>query len=237
MNIIISGYGKMGKLIHQIALEKEHNVLAIIDNEKDWDKLNNLQKADVLIDFSTPQTALLNIEKCFDLNIPIVTGTTGWHDKREYVKEMCIDKKQSLFYAPNFSIGVNLFFEVNALLAQLMSSQKNYKPIIKETHHTEKLDSPSGTAIKIAEMILEKNPSILKWTHAISEESDNLHIISERKNNIIGMHSVTYTSDEDELTIEHNAKNRNGFAQGAILAAEWLIGRKGFFEMKDMLNF
>jgi 4-hydroxy-tetrahydrodipicolinate reductase len=236
MNIIISGFGRMGKLINDMALSRKHNVIAILDKEDDWCDHKTLKKADVIIDFSMPGATVKNIEKCFSLEIPIVVGTTGWYDKLDYVKDLCVSKKQSLFYAPNFSIGVNIFFELNKYLAQLMTKQCAYNVHIKEAHHITKLDAPSGTAIKLADDIIDILPTKDNWTNFASLNSSELQIISERKDNIIGKHEVIYASDEDEIKIEHIAGSRKGFAMGAVMAAEWLAGKKGIFEMKDMLS-
>ena len=235
MNIIISGYGRMGKLIHETALCRNHKVTAILDNEEDWNDSTLFKDADVIIDFSMPTTAVQNIEKSFLLQIPIVVGATGWYDKLDLIKETCINKNQSLFFAPNFSIGVNLFFQLNKYLSNLMKEQP-YEIQIKETHHTSKLDAPSGTAIKMAEDIINILPTKEKWTNFATSDKSELQIISERKDNIIGNHEVIFISDEDEIIIEHKAKSRKGFAIGALMAAEWLLGKKGVFEMKDMLE-
>jgi len=226
----------MGKLIHEIALKRNHHVVAILDKEEDWNDSVRFKEADVIIDFTMPDTAVKNIEKSFSHGIPVVIGTTGWYEKLDEVKRNCISKNQSLFYAPNFSIGMNLFFQLNKYLSNLMKVQKNYEMYIKETHHTGKLDAPSGTAIKMAEDILNILPSKQKWTNFEPLNKSELQIISERTDNIIGNHEVIFFSDEDEIKIEHKAINRNGLAIGALMAAEWLVGRKGVFEMKDLLG-
>jgi len=237
MDIVISGYGRIGKLIHETAVNRGHNIIAIVDNNEDWDiHLKEISKSDVVIDFSMPDCAIKNIERCFTLNIPLVIGTTGWHDKIDNIRSLCINKKQSLFYAPNFSIGVNLFFQVNKFLSGLMKGLPQYEVYLKEIHHTSKIDAPSGTAIKLAEDIIKTLATKEKWTNFATLNKSELQIISERKDNIIGNHKVIYFSDEDEITIEHNAKSRKGFAIGAVMAAEWLKDKKGFFEMKDMLR-
>jgi len=235
MNIAISGYGRMGKIIHQTALEKMHTVSVVIDKADDWKNIKQNSGVDVVIDFSLPDMVVHNIEKCFDNSIPIVVGTTGWYDKFDYIEALCLKKNASLFYAPNFSIGVNLFFELNTYLAQLMQKRLDYDVHITETHHTAKLDAPSGTAIKTAEDILNILPFKKKWINFASEDFSELKIFSERLNNIIGHHKVIYTSHNDEICIEHNAKNRKGFAQGAVAAAEWIFGKKGVYSMKDLL--
>ena len=237
MNVVISGYGRMGKLIYETAVNRKHNIVAIVDKNDDWDTYSNeISKSDIVIDFSLPETVIKNIEKCFDLNIPIVIGTTGWYDKIDEIRNICIAKNKSVFYAPNFSMGVNIFFLLNKYLSSLMNEHPEYDVFVKEVHHTSKIDSPSGTAIKIAEDIIKISSTKEKWINFTSLNKAELKIISERKDNIVGNHKVIYSSNEDEITIEHNAKNRNGFAIGAVLAAEWLKGKKGFFEMKDMLS-
>ena len=227
----------MGKLIHETAVNRKHNIVAIVDKDEDWDVYSKeISTSDMVIDFSLPDCAIKNIERCFDLNVPIIEGTTGWYDKIAEIRNTCINKNKSLLYAPNFSIGVNMFFLVNKYLSGLMNELPQYDVYIKETHHTAKIDAPSGTAIKLAEDIIKKSSTKEKWINFTSVNKSELQIISDRKDNIVGNHKVIYFSNEDEITIEHNAKNRKGFAIGAVLAAEWLKDKKGFFEMKDMLK-
>ncbi len=225
MKIALLGYGKMGKAIEQIALERGHEIVLKIGSSNK--ALITSIKADVAIDFSLPSTVVENIKHCFNQDIPIVVGTTGWNDALKEIDTLCHSKKQSLLYASNFSIGVNLFFEMNKKLAELMNHFEQYDVSINETHHTEKLDAPSGTALSLAGQITTKIKRKTK---------ENLNIFSHRKTNVIGDHLITYTSEIDQIELNHKAKNRKGFAQGAVLAAEWLIDKKGLFTMTDMLN-
>jgi 4-hydroxy-tetrahydrodipicolinate reductase len=238
MKVILSGYGKMGKEVEKIALERNHHIIAIVDNESDWAPiLNNPPNADVVIDFSMPSTVVNNIKKCFKLKIPIVTGTTGWYNQLEDIKNICLTTNQTLFYSSNFSIGVNIFFEINKRLAQLMNSYKQYEVSIEETHHLQKLDSPSGTAIALADEIIKNIDRKKTWINNDENIDSSIKVKSIRAENITGIHSVLYESSIDTIEIKHTAKNRKGLAIGAVNAAEWLIGKKGVFEMKDLLNF
>jgi 4-hydroxy-tetrahydrodipicolinate reductase len=238
MKIMLSGYGKMGKEVEKIAQERNHHIIAIVDNESDWGSiLNKPPNADVVIDFSMPSVVVDNIKKCFKLKIPIVTGTTGWHNQLEDIKKLCLTANQALFYSSNFSIGVNIFFEINKRLAQLMNSYKQYEVSIEETHHLQKLDSPSGTAITLADEIIKNINRKKRWINKDENIDSSIKIKSIRAENITGIHSVFYESAIDTIEIKHTAKNRKGLAIGAINAAEWLIGKKGVFEMKDLLNF
>lgn len=238
MRIILSGYGKMGKEVEKIALDRKHVITAIIDTENDWVGLmKNPPLADVVIDFSTPSTVIDNIKRCFNLNLPIVTGTTGWFNQLNNIKELCLLNNQSLFYSSNFSIGANIFFEINKRLAQLMNSQKQYNVKIEEIHHLQKLDAPSGTAITLANEIIKNMDRKKHWVNTRQTNEDSLEIISKRIENVTGIHQVFYESPVDSIEIKHTAKNRIGLAMGAIMAAEWLQGKKGIFEMKDLLNF
>ena len=195
MNIVISGYGRMGKLIHEIASGRNHNVMAIVDKEDDWETLaNKIAGSDVVIDFSMPDSAIPNIERCFKLNVPLVIGTTGWYAKISEIRDYCLKNNKSLFYAPNFSIGVNIFFQLNKYLSDLMDNKSQYDVSVKETHHITKVDAPSGTAIKLAEDIINKSSVKEKWVNFTSVNNLELQIISERKDNIIGNHKVIYLS-------------------------------------------
>lgn len=238
MKVAIIGYGKMGKTIEAILLERKHQVVLKINKENSEEMtIENLQKADVAIEFSTPQTAVQNYLKCFDAGIPVVSGTTAWlHQWQEVQKELQA-KNATLFYAPNFSIGVNIFFKVNEMLAQLMNAQKNYNVSIEEIHHLQKLDSPSGTAIKTAEVLIDQLEDKNTWKEAKEVENNQIPIIAKREDGVAGTHSVYYTSAEDTIELKHTAHSRKGFALGAVLATEWVQGKKGFFEMKDMLAF
>jgi len=238
MNIAIIGYGKMGKEVEKLANEKGYKISLIIDIDNLSDLTpENLGKSDVAIEFTTPQTAAENILKCFDAGIPVVTGTTGWLDRFGEIKRICLEKKQALFYAPNFSPGVNILFELNRRLAGIMKNFSGYDVNIEETHHTQKLDSPSGTAVALADEIIENIPGKKSWANKLSEDPEILNIISYREGNIPGIHTITWDSDIDTVQIRHSAKNRKGLALGTMLAAEFIIGKKGVFGMKDLLKF
>ena len=237
MKISLLGYGKMGQEIERLALKKDHEIPLVIDSDEDWEKVGSrLSETDIAIDFSVPDRAVENIYRCFDAGLPVVVGTTGWSDRLEEVKQVCLEKKQSLFFAPNFSIGVNIFFDLNRCLAHLMSTWEEYEISIEETHHLHKLDTPSGTAIVLANDIIMNTGRLEKWVKESSEKPDELGIRSVRTENVPGTHRVLYESDIDSIEIIHSAKNRRGFALGALMAAEWLIGKKGYFEMKDLLS-
>lgn len=236
MKIAILGYGKMGKEIERIALERNHEILMRIDSSEDWNNyIYDFLNADVAIDFSTPANVLDNIMKCFSANVPVVVGTTGWYDQLDVVRELCVGKNQTMFYASNFSIGVNVFFQINKKLAQLMNPHTDYEVYIEETHHTQKLDSPSGTAITLANDIIANLNRKENWKNEMTQYEEELGIKSVREANVPGTHIVTYESVNDIIEIKHTAKNRLGFAMGAILAAEFIVRKKGVYEMKDML--
>ena len=236
MKIAILGYGKMGQEIERIAISRKHDVFLIIDSIEGWEKEGTrLKEADVAIEFSQPDTVLDNIYHCFDANVPVVVGTTGWYEDLEQVRNDCMELGQTLFYSPNFSVGVNLFFELNRKLAVLMSNRKDYEISIEETHHIHKQDAPSGTAIVLANDIIRNTKRKEKWVKEPSENPEELGIQSFRTENVPGMHKVKYDSEVDYIEIIHSAKNRRGFAIGSILATEWLVGKKGIFEMKDLL--
>ena len=236
MNIALIGYGKMGKEIEQIALSRQHKIVLKVDvNNSDTFTIDELKKADVAIEFSTPESAVKNIYKCFDAGIPVIVGTTGWLDKLNEIKNTCAEKKQTLFYTSNYSIGVNLFFKLNKYLASLMNSYTDYDLKIEEIHHVHKLDSPSGTAISIATQALENLERKQKWVNAPTENKSELEIISKRIDEVPGTHTVNYTSAIDEISITHIAHSRKGFALGAIIAAEWVQGKKGVFGMDDLM--
>jgi 4-hydroxy-tetrahydrodipicolinate reductase len=237
MNIALIGYGKMGKAIEEIALGKGHSIVLTvsIENLEDF-TTDNLQKADVAIEFTHPDSAFENIQKCFETGLPVVCGTTGWLQRYEEAKELCRRHDSALLVASNFSIGVNIFFEVNARLATLMAAQPDYDVTLEEIHHTQKKDAPSGTAITLAEQVLEKISRKKKWVNHLSDNVDDLEIISERIDPAPGTHKVKYTSPIDDIEIIHTAHNRKGFAAGAVLAAEFLAGKKGIYTMKDVLG-
>ncbi len=232
MKIALFGYGKMGKTIERIAIERGHEIVAKIDvDTKNYD----ITVADVAIDFSTPNSAFNNINKCFNKSIPIISGTTGWLDKFDIAIENCNKRNGAFIYASNFSLGVNLFFELNTQLAKMMRKLKAYNITLEEIHHTQKLDAPSGTAITLAESIIE-NSDKKKWSLNVTDNDKVIPIVAKRVENVPGTHTVKYSSDVDEIEIKHTAKNRDGFALGAVIAAEWLQGKKGVYTMKDVLG-
>jgi len=231
MKIALFGYGKMGKTIERIAVKRGHEIVTKIDvNTKNY----NITMADVAIDFSTPIAAFNNINECFSKSIPIISGTTGWLDKFDIAVKNCNKRNGAFIYASNFSLGVNLFFELNAKLARMMSNF-NYNIDMEEIHHTQKLDAPSGTAITLAEGIIE-NSNKEKWSLNVTDNDNVIPIVSKRIENVAGTHTVKYSSDVDEIEIKHIAQNRDGFALGAVIAAEWLQGKKGVYTMKDVLG-
>lgn len=237
MKIALIGYGKMGKTIEEIAVQRDHSVVLKIDIDSIAEFTNeNLQKCDVAIEFTGPHSAKENILKCLDAGIPIVSGSTGWLDSWSVVEEACTKNNGSFLYASNFSVGVNIFFEVNKKLAQLMKQQGDYDISIEETHHTQKKDAPSGTAITLAEQIIKEVPRKTKWVNAASENSAELIITSKREDPAPGTHNVKYSSDVDDIEIIHTAHNRRGFALGAVLAAEYIYNKKGIFTMKEVLG-
>ena len=237
MNFALLGYGKMGQMVEKLAEEKGHKIVLTIDQPEEWESKGAfLTEADIAIDFSTPDSVIANIYHCFDAGVPIVEGTTGWHEQIDQVRADCLTRKQSLFWAPNFSIGVNIFFDLNRHLATLMSTWSEYEISLEETHHKQKLDAPSGTAIVLANDIIHYHGRKKKWVKEETKSFDDLGIRSYREEDITGTHKVIYESTEDLIEIVHTAKNRRGFALGAIVAAEWLFNRKGFFEMKDLLK-
>ena len=235
MNIALIGYGKMGKEIESIALKRGHTIVLKIDKENS-DKItkSDLEKAEVAIEFSTPHTVLQNIEKCFDAGLPVVVGTTGWYENFEAIKKVASEKNGSLFHATNFSLGVNLFFKVNSYLAELMNKYSDYEVSMEEIHHIHKLDKPSGTAITLANQVIDKLERKNKWS--IDEKnSDTLFIKDIREGEVPGTHIMKYQSDIDDIEIMHKAHNRKGFALGAVIAAEFLKGKKGIYTMSDII--
>ena len=237
MKIALIGYGKMGKAIEEIAIAKGHEIVLKIDaaTTSSFTK-ENLEKAHVAIEFTGPHTAFENITKCIEWGVPVISGSTGWLDQFEKAKILCEEKKGCLIYASNFSIGVNLFFEINKQLAALMEPYENYDVSMSETHHTEKKDAPSGTAISLAEQILAKIRRKNRWVNEPSSEARDLIIRSERIDPAPGTHSVTYDSAIDSIEITHTAHTRKGFALGAVLAAEFANQKIGIFTMKDVLG-
>lgn len=232
MNIALFGYGKMGKTIERIAIERGHSIVAKIDIDT---TVYDLGEADVAIDFSVPTEAFNNINKCFEKNVPIISGTTGWLDNYNNAIENCKKYNGAFIYASNYSLGVNLFFELNSRLAEMMRSFNEYDISIEETHHTQKLDAPSGTAITLAEGIIA-NSDKENWNLDVTESEKTIPIVAKRIENVPGTHIVNYSSAVDEIEIKHTAKNRDGFALGAIIAAEWIKDKKGVFTMKDVLG-
>ncbi|NVO02454.1 MAG: 4-hydroxy-tetrahydrodipicolinate reductase [Bacteroidetes bacterium] len=237
MKILLSGYGKMGKEIEKIALQRGHQIAFKFDTAEEWNEhRTQLGEIDVVIDFSTPDTVIDNIKNAFSINKPIVVGTTGWNNKLQEIKQICSDTNQTIFHASNFSIGVNIFFEINQRLAELMNDHEEYDITIDEIHHTQKIDSPSGTAITLADQIIKNVKRKSLWVNENTQEDASIGINSQRIDNEPGTHIIQYESEMDVIEIKHTAKNRRGFAIGAIIAAEWVIGKKGFFNMKNLLN-
>jgi 4-hydroxy-tetrahydrodipicolinate reductase len=231
MKIALLGYGKMGKVIERIALERGH---IIVLKKTSKDTFEGLEHADVAIDFSVPSSAVTHITECLNTNIPVISGTTGWLEDYEKIVALCNEKKGSFIYGSNFSLGVNIFFELNEYLAKMMNNLKQYNVSMEEIHHTQKLDAPSGTAISLANGIL-KNTAYTNWTLE-NPKNNEIHIEAKRIENIPGTHSIFYDSEVDQIEIKHTAHSREGFALGAVIAAEWLVGKKGVFTMKDVLG-
>ena len=231
MKIALLGYGKMGKVIERIALERGHKIVLKKDHDSSFEGLEN---ADVAIDFSVPDSAVENISECFNKDIPVISGTTGWLADYPKMVELCNAKNGSFIYGSNFSLGVNVFFELNEYLAKMMANLKQYKVSMEEIHHTQKLDAPSGTAITLAEGVI-KHTDYANWTLE-TPISNEIHIEAKRIENVPGTHSIFYDSEVDQIEIKHTAHSREGFALGAVIAAEWLVGKKGVFTMKDVLG-
>lgn len=231
MKIALLGYGKMGQVIERIAIERGHEIVLKKDETNSFDGLSN---ADVAIDFSVPIAAVNNISSCFHANVPVISGTTGWLEHYDEIATLCAAKKGGFISSSNFSLGVNIFFELNDYLAKIMSKFDSYKVEMEEIHHTQKLDAPSGTAISLAKGVIE-NSSYTDWTIE-NPEQNQIHIESKRIGTVPGTHTVTYNSSVDAIEIKHTAHNREGFALGAIIAAEWIVGKQGIFTMKDVLN-
>ena len=237
MKIALIGYGKMGKAIEEIALKKGHEIVIEIDqpNLDEFTK-ENLAAAEAAIEFTSPHSAFDNIKKCIDFGIPVVSGSTGWTERLDEIKKYCADNNGTFIYSSNYSIGVNIFFEVNKKLASLMSTHDDYEVILEETHHTQKKDAPSGTAITLAEQVMEQVQRKNRWVNELSDNPTDLEIISQRIDPAPGTHSIKYSSVIDNIEIIHTAHNRTGFASGAVLAAEFIKDKKGFFTMKEVLN-
>ena len=238
MKIALIGYGKMGKAIEEIAISRGHTIVlkVSIDNLED-NTVAAIRQADVAIEFTGPESAYENILRCLEAGVPVVCGSTGWLDRLEAVKAFCEKSNGAFLYASNFSVGVNIFFEVNKRLAALMAPHPDYEVRLTEIHHTQKKDAPSGTAITLAEQVLEKISRKKGWVNHISDNLDEIEILSERTDPAPGTHRVEYSSDIDTIEIMHTAHNRRGFATGAVLAAEFIAGKKGIFQMSDVLGF
>ena len=245
MKIVLLGYGKMGQIIEKYALKRGHEIVLIVDqNNRESIHAEDLENADIAIDFSTPDAALSNISLCFEADLPIVVGTTGWYEHLDEVKDVCLQANQSLLYGSNFSIGVNIFFHINRLLAKAISPYQQYDVQVEEIHHIHKLDAPSGTAITIAEGILENNTKKDAWVNEVVGSSDEiiakpneLLIESLRIEEVPGTHTVLYSSEVDQIEFRHTAHSRDGFALGAVVAAEWLFGKKGFYQVTEIFDF
>lgn len=238
MNIAIIGYGKMGREIEKICRARGHNIVCTIDvNEEDKFKSDEFKSADVAIEFTSPDSALNNYKKAFAANVPVVSGTTGWLNNIDEVKDACEKDGQTFFYASNFSLGVNILFAVNKYLANIMNDFDDYEVHVDETHHIHKLDAPSGTALTIADDILESITRKKQWALDKQNNAEDLRINAYREGEIPGIHTITYDSDVDTITLSHNAKSRKGFALGAVVAAEFTAKHKGFLGMQDLLPF
>lgn len=238
MNIALIGYGKMGHEIEKIAISRGHKIVSIIDvdNRHDFDS-EAFKSADVAIEFSTPHSAIDNYRKCFEAGVPVVAGTTGWLEHMDEVKKNCEEGGKTFFYASNYSLGVNIFFALNNYLAKIMNNYPDYDVRMEEIHHIHKLDAPSGTAITLAEGVIENIDRKEDWILETEEKPTDLAIHCIREGEVPGIHEIIYESEADIISIKHDAKSRKGFALGAVLAAEFTKGKKGFLGMKDMLNF
>ena len=231
MKIALLGYGKMGQVIEKIAWERGHEIVLRKDEKSTFE---GLSRADVAIDFSVPSAAVENISSCFHANVPVISGTTGWLEHYSTIEALCLETKGALISSSNFSLGVNIFFELNEYLAKMMSKFDSYQVSMEEIHHTQKLDAPSGTAISLAKGIME-NSSYTKWTLDNPNQGE-IHIDAKRIGTVPGTHTVQYNSTVDSIEIKHTAHNRDGFALGAVIAAEWIVGKQGIFSMKDVLD-
>jgi 4-hydroxy-tetrahydrodipicolinate reductase len=234
MRILLIGYGKMGRAIEAIAMGRGHEIVGKVDTYEGLNRFN--LKADVAIEFTQPESAVKNILYCFDHQIPVVCGTTGWLDQKSEIERLCLDKKVGFFYASNYSLGVNLFFRLTSYLAKLMKPYPNYRISIDETHHIQKKDAPSGTAITLAERIILEQPLIKEWQSTETQDPTSLVIRSHRIDPAPGTHTVKYQSSVDDIEITHTAHSREGFAQGAVLVAEWMVNRVGVYSMDDFLK-
>lgn len=231
MKIALLGYGRMGKEIEKIAISRGHEIVI----RKDVDDTIDISLADVAIDFSIPDAAFKNISNCINNNVPVISGTTGWLDNYKDAVALCEEKKGAFIYASNYSVGVNIFFELNKQLAKMMATLEDYNISMEEIHHTKKLDAPSGTAITLAEGVIE-NSSKKDWELGAISSEENIPIVAKRIPDVPGTHTVWYNSEVDTIEIKHTAHNRKGFALGAVIAAEWILNKTGVFTMKDVLN-
>lgn len=239
MNITLLGYGKMGKEIEKIAISRGHTIASIIGRDT-ANRQEILEKSDCVIEFTEPNSARANFKDCFSSNVPVVTGTTGWYQHFDEVVKECKESNGTIFYASNFSVGVNVLFHVNQVLAKIMNSVDGYRPSMIEVHHIHKKDSPSGTALTLAQGVIENLDSLNGWEETEADmpsEKSKLPIKALRKNEVPGIHEMRYESEVDFIEIKHSAKNRSGFALGSVLAAEWVYNKKGVFTMSDMLQF
>ncbi len=237
MNLLLLGYGKMGKTIERIAIERGHRLAHIIDVQNlDTLKDINPDEVDAAIEFTQPESAFINLKTCIEKGIPVVSGTTGWLDRKSEIEKLCLQHQGAFFYASNYSIGVNIFFKLNQYLAKMMQGFPEYEIQIEEIHHTEKKDAPSGTAITLAEGILSENKSKTRWVNQPPTDDQQLEIISKRIGAVPGTHTVNYRSSVDDIQITHTAHSREGFALGAVLVAEWITDKKGNLSMEDFLK-
>jgi len=237
MKIVLSGYGRMGKAVEETAQGRGHEIAARIDSDADWELfLRSGLSADVVIDFSIPDVAVDNILRSFSANIPVVTGTTGWYDRFDEIRQKALDGDQALFAASNFSIGMNVVFALNRRLAHIMNHFTSYHISVEEIHHVHKVDSPSGSAITLAKDIIRHTDRKISWINRPQESEDQLEIISSRTGEVVGVHKVIFSSEIEKIELSHEAFSRKGFAIGALMAAEWLQGRKGVFGMEDMIS-
>jgi 4-hydroxy-tetrahydrodipicolinate reductase len=232
MKIALLGYGKMGKVIEKIAVSRGHEVTLKIDKDS---TPYDITSVDVAINFSTPESAVENIRIALENNIPVISGTTGWLSEMEFINTLCAAKNGAFIYASNFSLGVNIFFELNKHLAKMMKNLSDYQVDIEEIHHTQKQDAPSGTAITLAEDVLQHSTHD-SWELAPLKDNDKLAITAKRIDSVPGTHTVNYSSEVDRISLTHTAHNREGFGLGAVVAAEWIIGKTGVFTMNDVLN-
>ncbi len=236
LQIALLGYGRMGKIIESVCLERGHEIACIIDNERDWtQKESELKNCDIAIDFSIPEMAFANMKRCFEFKIPVVVGTTGWYNQKNEVTALCKQNDAALFHAPNFSLGMNIVFRLNRQLGRMLNGT-SYKISLNEIHHIHKLDAPSGTAIQLSNDLIDSVDSLKRWEIGIEAAEDTIPIFVKRVGEANGIHEVVADSAEDTISLKHEAKSRRGFGLGAVLAAEFLSGRKGIYSMDDLLD-